>query len=330
MGGINVRKQFVLYLQRLGLKPSGIKRHLQSLDYILRHCQPLSKRTFDRFIIDLQEKGLLPSYLNCLICTLRRYATFARMPLALQKYHFFASETVNVKSTMSREEVEAITTMLPYKKKVHKEVHKMWNLFFSMCATGVRPGELTLIEVENINWAQNVILLQKTKTGKPRYIPIAPNICEALRKRTEIVKSGLIFKTRYGNPLNNAYWDKEFKTRLKVLGIARPRLSVYSLRHTVGDTLAGGDESNSDVFNVAALLGHERLETTFKNYYHSNSTKLNNTVRKLPWVLSHSSPYEKLKALAEMNRKFGLEKDNRFYYRVSETSRSFDLHVGIR
>lgn len=118
----------------------------------------------------------------------------------------------------------------------------------------------------------------RPKTGIERRIPLWPETVEALKKAIAIRKepanpdnAGVVFLTRLGQRWvryevveTTTYGKKEISARqddaiakaaanlLRDLGIKRPGLSFYSLRHTF-ETIAGGAR---DQVAVDAIMGH--------------------------------------------------------------------------
>lgn len=109
----------------------------------------------------------------------------------------------------------------------------------------------------------------RQKTGVERRIPLWPETSEALNEAIahrpspkDKADSGLVFITRYGNRFvrisdNGAALDSIsdlMKKRTAQLGIKRPGLSFYAIRHTF-ETIAGGSK---DQVAVDHIMGHDR------------------------------------------------------------------------
>lgn len=105
----------------------------------------------------------------------------------------------------------------------------------------------------------------RPKTGIDRRCPLWPEtvkaLREALRKRTEPkaeADAGLLFITKYGTSWSKQTRDnpitKETAKLLQALGLARPGLNFYALRHTF-ETIAGGSR---DQVAVDFIMGHAR------------------------------------------------------------------------
>ncbi len=105
----------------------------------------------------------------------------------------------------------------------------------------------------------------RPKTGVDRRCPLWPETIKALKDAIaarptpkDDVHAGLVFLTRCGEPWAKQTVDnpvsKETAKLLKALGIQRPGLSFYALRHTF-ETIAG---DSKDQVAVDAIMGHAR------------------------------------------------------------------------
>jgi integrase len=105
----------------------------------------------------------------------------------------------------------------------------------------------------------------RPKTGVPRRVPLWPETVAALRAvlaarkaPTDPGDAGLVFVTRYGDSWAKEKTDnpvsKETAKLLKELGIHRPGLNFYALRHTF-ETVGG---EARDQVAVDAIMGHAR------------------------------------------------------------------------
>jgi len=123
--------------------------------------------------------------------------------------------------------------------------------------TGMRKGEVLGLEWERINLSTSGITLYRTKSGKPRGVPINQAVYDALvRLEPDLERRiGLVFKRRAG-----AAWGQvrtAFASACKKAGIERFRF--HDLRHTAASHLVMRGASLND---VRELLGHFDLKVT--------------------------------------------------------------------
>ena len=128
------------------------------------------------------------------------------------------------------------------------------------CNTDVASLPIAALDLEH-GW----IDYPRPKTGAQRRIPLWSESIEALEKvlaerptPKDQADNGLVFITKYGKPWAKASADnpisKETAKLLKKLGIHRPGLNFYALRHTF--EMIGG--KSRDQVAVDHIMGHAR------------------------------------------------------------------------
>jgi len=324
---------FRLYLIRRNLKPSTLKGHLTIIRFLQRVVREFTVQAIDDFVLQMKDKGYKNSYINILINTIRQYAKFAYMDEKLQNYKTLPREP-SVKATMSDEEIEAFLNIPPpsytrpsrWKKSMvtlftNPKRHAIWTVFFSIMAfTGMRPGEVASLTVEDVDWGRDVFVVDETKTNDFRYVPIPPNI-------TQLLKEFLADKTDKLFPTaDDVDWNYNFHTRIKRLSIHRKNLTPYSLRHSLITRLL---EEDVNLFKVQKIVGHKRLETT-AIYAHLTTKDIQEAIKKHPLIRRASNPQDILQALKKVIEGFKLTQDTRFSYEVVETENSLELKVRIK
>lgn len=126
--------------------------------------------------------------------------------------------------------------------------------------TGMRLGELLGLQPHQVT--DTAILLDaRTKTGKPRRIPIARAIRAAVRRL----------------PLGMARRTLQQRFTAAAAGIGLPGLRLHDLRHTTASLLA---QEGVPLQVIGALLGHTSPQTTAR-YAHLVQEQLEKAVRKL-------------------------------------------------
>ncbi len=144
---------------------------------------------------------------------------------------------------------------------------------------GIRNAELTGLNLEDIHWANEAILV-RGKGQKQRYVPLGDAAAEALRsylteraarleaagRNTGAVTQALFLNLQLRG-LAKAGGQARLTTRsvgriVKRIAIMRglsPDVHPHTLRHAFGTHLL---EEGADLRAIQELLGHERLSTT--------------------------------------------------------------------
>jgi integrase len=235
------------------------------------------------------------------------------MPLFAKRYR--------MKATMSDAEIEAFIALpAPKVRGLNKAHYFLWTLFFSLMAyTGMRPGEVAGLSVNDVDFGRGVFVLKDTKTNEPRTVPIPVNVLPALQDRLKNCQ-GILFPG-----VDNTDWHYNFHTRVKRLGIVRDNLTPYSLRHSFITTLLS---EGSDLFATQHIVGHHDIRTT-AHYYHLDLKAMKRAQEKHPIIRKETSPNNILQAIRESIKSFGLEHDGRFKFYLSESNLTLKMEISI-
>ncbi len=130
--------------------------------------------------------------------------------------------------------------------------------------TGMRKTELLPLHKSQIDFATDKILLTQTKSGKPRTIPIHPDIRPTLQRLcVEAGSSGYLFENpRTGRPIKDI--KNSWQSALQDAGT--PHLPFHcGGRHTFGTRASDGGASLKD---IQEIMGHADINTTMR-YVHA-------------------------------------------------------------
>jgi integrase/recombinase XerD len=280
------------------------------------------------YLLDLKEKGAKGKYLNHFVTAARLYGQFTENK-ELQKIPFFKVEPF-VKATLSDEEIETFLSLKPWTYTQNIEDFHRWTLFFSIIAyTGMRPGEVANLTVEDVDFGKNIFLADG-KTG-PRYVPIPPNLIKELQNYLLLCRKFLFPAPRNGenHSVSRASWVYNFSVRAKKLGLRRKNLSVYSLRHSFITRLL---EEDINIFKVQKIVGHRQIETTAQ-YTHLTTRDICEAIKKHPLIRRTTDPKSIFQSLEETIRKYALDQDERLdAVRVQQAISNFiiALYAAVR
>ena len=146
---------------------------------------------------------------------------------------------------------------------------------------GIRNSELTGLDLKDIYWAQDVILV-RGKGKKQRYVPLGDAAAQALRaylgERSARIAAAAAWEeawrhsrsvpqsatagagqARRGGALNHAQCRADRQARRPFCAACPSDVHPHTLRHAFGTHLL---EEGADLRAIQELLGHERLSTT--------------------------------------------------------------------
>jgi len=134
---------------------------------------------------------------------------------------------------------------------------RLYYILQTIAATGIRVSELPFITVESLRTGRSEVRCK----GKLRVILITKKLCKALQSycRKKKIKSGPIFITRSGTPVNRSNIWSEMKRLCEAAGVSAKKVFPHNLRHLFAKTFY---RMEKDIAKLADLLGHASIDTT--------------------------------------------------------------------
>lgn len=228
--------------------------------YLYAGYQEISKSLVISYKKELQKKYKTSS-VNSMLVALNRFFEFLDWPdlkvkeLRIQKRVFSKEE-----EELTQEEYERL---LEAAKSKNNE--KLVRLMQTICSTGIRVSEHKYVTVESLKLGY----LSISNKGKTREIYF-PNELKKLLvsycKRNGI-KTGSIFITKNGNPLDRSNIWKMMKTLCIDAKVDSKKVYPHNLRHLFAITYYSLEK---DIVHLADILGHSSIETT-RLYIKTNS-----------------------------------------------------------
>ena len=129
--------------------------------------------------------------------------------------------------------------------------------------TGVRRGELLGLRVTEVDLIDRTVRIEDGKGGKTRILPLLDQACEAVQEWLEVRRDNdhdYLFTTTHGNRIHASRLQIIWKGILERSGIAKPGVTMHTLRHTFATLLLRS--GRCDLVSLQKLLGHSRLDTT--------------------------------------------------------------------
>lgn len=133
-------------------------------------------------------------------------------------------------------------------------------------STGMRRGEILNLKWSDVDLDRSAILLQTTKNGERRFVPLVGVTLELLRARYNQQSIGSLVFPAPHSPLKPIDIRSAWESALNKARISNFRF--HDLRHTAASYLAMNQAS---LLEIGTLLGHKTIQMT-KRYAHlSNS-----------------------------------------------------------
>ena len=139
----------------------------------------------------------------------------------------------------------------------NRKNERLYYLMQTIASTGLRVSEIKYVTCEAVNRGQAVINCK----GKIRQIFLPKRLCQMLKKyiKSKNIKSGSVFVTRSGRPLDRCAIWKMMKDLCEIAGVNKEKVFPHNFRHLFARTFYS---LQKDIVRLADILGHSSVETT--------------------------------------------------------------------
>ena len=247
--------QFEDYLRHDEREESTIEAYLRSLTRFAEWAdgRAVTKELAMEWKSALSESGYRPISVNAMLAAVNKFFTCMGREdckvkyLKLQRQMFRKSE-----KDLSKEEYQRLVQAAHEKGDLRMEL-----ILETICATGIRVGELKYITVEAVRAGVAEIALK----GKIRTILLPHRLCRKLQKyaKQQKIASGKLFLTQDGLPVSRQSIWTRMKALCEAAGVERSKVFPHNLRSLFARSFYG---SCHDVVRLADVLGHSSIETT--------------------------------------------------------------------
>ena len=247
--------QFEDYLRHDEREESTIEAYLRSLTRFAEWAdgRAVTKELAMEWKAALAESGYRPISVNAMLAAVNKFFTCMGREdckvkyLKLQRQMFRKSE-----KDLSKEEYQRLVQAAHEKGDLRMEL-----ILETICATGIRVGELKYITVEAVRAGVAEIALK----GKIRTILLPHRLCRKLQKyaKKQKIASGKLFLTQDGLPVSRQSIWTRMKALCEAAGVERSKVFPHNLRSLFARSFYG---SCHDVVRLADVLGHSSIETT--------------------------------------------------------------------
>jgi len=281
------------FLKRRNCSSHTIKNYMNTLEHFLDWLQgPIEEatpKTIAAYIDSLLAKGLVPKTINCRLDSVRGfYAYLGR------------EEAMAVANPVKKGFALRLARPLPRSLK-DEEVTRLFQsirgfrdhaIFMLMLRCGLRVEEVAHLRLQDVDLAQNRILVRCGKGNKDRVVYISHDAHRALlnylrsRSSSKLGEVFLVGKGTYrGRPISVRGIQKRMEYYAQKTGL---KLSCHHLRHTMATQLLNAD---ADLVTIQDLLGHTRIKTT-QRYARVSNLKVQRDYYKAMEVILQSSTEE--------------------------------------
>lgn len=134
---------------------------------------------------------------------------------------------------------------------------RLYLLMQTICSMGIRVSELRFVTVAAVNCGVADINCK----GKLRRVFLPKALCKILAKyiKKQKIKSGSVFVTKNGKPLDRSNIWSDMKKLCEFAGVSKDKVFPHNLRHLFARTYYS---LQKDIVRLADILGHSSVNTT--------------------------------------------------------------------
>lgn len=247
-------KNFENYLYEEEQSDNTIEKYMRDVPYFYEW---LGDKELDKSLVLTYKKELcekyLPTSVNSILSSLNALFMYMNWynlkvkTLKIQRRIFADKE-----KELSKAEYERLLSAAKSKND-----ERLYYLMQTIASTGLRVSEIKYITCEAVKIGQAVINCK----GKIRQIFLPKKLCKILKGyiKERNIKSGAVFVTRTGKPLDRHMIWKLLKILCVAAGVSKDKVFPHNLRHLFARTFYS---LQKDIVRLADILGHSSVETT--------------------------------------------------------------------
>ena len=135
--------------------------------------------------------------------------------------------------------------------------YQLYYLMMTICSTGIRVSELRYVTVEAVMRGKAEIFMK----GKYRIVIFPKNLAAQLKAfaRKNGIRSGSLFCTRSGRPLDRSNICHAMKRLCAKAGVKKDKVFPHNFRHLFARSFYAAEKNMA---HLADILGHSSIETT--------------------------------------------------------------------
>ncbi len=152
--------------------------------------------------------------------------------------------------------------------QAYRETGNHGLLLKTLFLTGARVSEFVSLKVSDLFFDEQMVLIEKGKGSKSRYVPVLPELAQELKTLLGSRQTGYIFESNRHTKFTARRIQQIVKETAEQAGIKK-KVHPHLLRHTVATLLL---EKGMPLEQIQKFLGHSKIETT--QIYAESSTEM--------------------------------------------------------
>jgi len=319
-----------------GLDESSIRQCMGRVgvfnQWLSDNNKDINPESIEQFFIDLKAKGLKNNTLNT-YHFMFRHLVFYYKDRGLPNDFFDGFKSFKKTKPdiiiFTQEEIEKIlNTSLTYGKFHGKNCdyldfrYRTMTMFLAY--TGCRYSEAAELTVKHLDISAGKATFINTKTNENRTAyftePLRSDLKTLIENRQP---NDRVFCNSSNKLIQLTEYSEDLKRRARVAGVTK-RVFPHNFRHSYITHML---EVGVPITEVASLVGHKDIQTTFSTYMHLADKTLQNAAMLHPMVRKNVDPKVILRMIKETLEAYHLENDNRFTYKLAQLEKGLNITV---
>lgn len=199
------------------------------------------------------QKNYAPRSVNSMLSSLNSFFAFlGRHDLKIKILKIQTRIFANQNKELTKAEYERLL-----KAAKNKNDERLYLLIQTICSAGLRVSEIKYVTVEAVKSGLATIDCK----GKIRQVFLPKALCQMLKAyiKERKIKSGSVFVTRTGKPLNRSNIWKMMSALCEAAKVSKEKVFPHNLRHLFARTFY---KVKKDIVRLADILGHSSVNTT--------------------------------------------------------------------
>lgn len=274
-------QNFMLDNIRKNLSPETMRYYRENLtrfihwlnDKSVKRTSKITQAVIDEYLLFLVQSVPNKTSVNTYLRAIRRFINYLTAehlikPVAVE----LVKDAKKIKPTFSNVDVVNILGTVD----TNDDTSVMMLLLLSV---GIRSRSLCELRVQDIDFDDGYINVQRTKNGEPLRLPISADVTYILKEY--VVRNGkrnYLFETVRGNKFNRDSLAKRINKRLRKLGVQEHKKGVHIFRHTFGKIMS---MNSCPTTVLQKWFGHSDIRVT-QRYVDLYGNELKSTMNMLP------------------------------------------------
>ena len=245
--------EYALYLKNEERAEGTVKKYIRDVKAFANFLNGglITKEAALTWKVELKETHAVTS-VNSMLAAVNGFFAFCKVHIRLKPYKIQRQMFLSYKKDLSKEEYERLLQTANSSKN-----EQLFYIIQTLCATGIRVGELQFITVESLQEGQAVVM-NKAKT-RTVFLPgdLQKSLVQYIKRRN--IAAGHIFATKQGKPLNRSNVWANMKKLCTAAKVDPAKVFPHNLRSLFSRIFYN---RNKDLAKLADILGHSNLNTT--------------------------------------------------------------------